>query len=104
MINQQEQRASGTGKGLIPAAFVVMGIGVALLIQGGWGIVFGILAILCGILTLIFTRFGTKSWDDFAWYEYAVVSPTVLLAWLFYGVSLFTIWLLKVILGIASGK
>jgi hypothetical protein len=96
--SQQEQRAIGTGKGLIPAAFVVMGIGVALLIQGGWGIVFGILAILCGILTLIFTRFGTKPWDDFTWYEYVVVAPTVLLAWLFYGSVLVTIWIIKFIL------
>ena len=103
MENQQEQRAIGTGKGLIPAAFVVMGIGVVLLIQGGWGIVFGILAIACGILTLIFSRFGTKPQEANLWYENVVIFPTILLAWVFYGVTLFVIWFIKVILEIASG-
>lgn len=104
MIDQQEQHVSvSRDKGMITGALITIAFGLGYAILSGY-IVFGIITILCGIVTLAISRFGAKSWGDFVWYEWILAGPGAVLGYLFIGVSLLAMWLLKVILDIASGK
>jgi hypothetical protein len=99
MIDQQEQYVVSRprSKSLITGGLVTIFFGVGMMFEGGGAIAFGIFVVLCGILTLTVSRFGAKTWRSYSWWEWILVAPGWVLAGVFLLVSMFVIWLVKVI-------
>lgn len=96
MIDQQEQYRPRS-KSIITGGLVTTFLGICLMFEGGPAIAVGIFVILCGISTLVITRFGARTWDQFSWWEWLLVGLGVALASLFLLVAKFTIWLVMTI-------
>jgi len=81
---------------LISGGFTSIFFGVIGLFQGGGYIVFGVIVVLCGILTLTVSRFGARTFRTLAIWELALVLPGYVIAWVFLAFIRVLLYLIKI--------